>query len=486
MASEPTLGEIDGGRIDPEIATGQPAVVYDNSQLLNSINQNAQIKAQSDWNKYKQFLGDYETRLKNQQEIADKEVSEADREYLKKKSIELFKDVADDPYKIYSPEFNSKLSGLRAEATASKQDRDFAEKNMQFMLSNPDVWGTDENKKMVLDYLNNQTLEKGGRKPFTLNQADNVDYMAYFNALKEGTKSNRIENVLGKDGVMYNREFARYDKDKYLDKVRLSYESNPKIKTKAEKDYNSLPPDIKGQFKDAGDYWNQFGAKHFLEGDEQEKMISEKLAATPNYLDKERLGLQEREFKHRVAQDAAALQLQKDILKFNKEKAATPATAPTAINYWEQKILPQLGDVKIKKDRKGWNTGDDLLDVPKDYTGDVDIESDKLSGLDVAVFGAVNENDNPVAITKRTKVKVRYKDGKPTSLVIDGVPYDANTVNSKAFQMHDKFVNNKLDISPFSTIGTPPAANSSGTQAKPATTVMTDAEYEAWKKSKGL
>jgi len=312
--AEPTLGEIDGGRIDPEIGTGQPAVIYDDSQLLRSINENAQFKAQNDWNKYQQFLGDYETRLKNQQEIADKEVSEADREYLKKRSVDLFKDVANDPYKIYSPEFNTKLSGLRADATASKQDRDYAEKTMQFMLASPDEWGTDENKQMVRDFMNNQTLEKGGRKAFMLNQADNVDYMAYFNTLKEGSKSNRFENELGEDGVMYNREFSKYDKDKYLEKVKLSYESNPKIKAKADRDYNSLPPDIKGQFKDAGDYWNQFGAKHFLAGDEKEVKISEKVAGVPNYLDKRRL-------EHQIANDNANLRLREEELRFNKQHA---------------------------------------------------------------------------------------------------------------------------------------------------------------------
>lgn len=455
MAAEPTLGEISGGRIDPEIATGQPAVINDDSQLLRSINENAQFKAQNDWNKYRQFLNDYETRLKNQQEIADKEVSEGDREYLKKRSIELFKDVASDPYKIYNPEFNSKLSQLRADATASKQDRDFAEKNMEFMMAHPDEWGTDENKQMVRDYLNNQSIEKGGRKPFLLNQADNVDYMAYFNALKEGTKTNRVENILDANGVMYNREYSRYDKDKFLEKVKLSYDSNPKIQTKANRDYNSLPPEVKGRFKDAGDYWNQFGAKHFLAGEDEEKLVSEKLGATPNYLDKEKLGLEERKFKHQVQHDKDMLALQRDILNFNKTKPAnTPAAnAPIAINYWEKKILPQLGNIKIIKDRKGWRTGDDILDVPNDFTGDVPAKADQIAGLDVAVFGQLDDNDNPVAITGRTKISVRYKDGKPVGLVIGGQLHDANSINSKAFQMHDKYVNNKLDISPFAEFG---------------------------------
>lgn len=449
---EPSLAELSGGNVDSSIATGNPAVIYDDSQTLKLINENAQFKAQNDWNKYKQFLSDYETRLKNQQEISDKPVSEADREYLKKRSVELFKDVANDPYKIYDPEFNTKLAGLRADATASKTDRNFAEENAKFMMLHPE-WSTDENKKMVNDYISGQTLEKGGRKVFTLNLPDQMDYMKYFDTLKAGTESKRIENVLGKGGVMYNREYSKYDKDKFLEKVALSYDSDSRIKRKADKDFNELPPDLKSKFGDAKKYWLQFGSKHFSDSDAAEKLLSEKVAATPNYLDKEKLNLQEREFQHRVANDAASLRLQKDILEFNKTKTTNPANAPSAINYWEQKILPQLIGIKQKKDKKGLFTGDEMVDVPKDFSGDVNTKADQIAGLSVAVFGELDGNDKPVDIAKGTTIKVRYKEGKPVGIVINGQLYDAETVNSKAFQMHDKFVNNKLDISPFIGMG---------------------------------
>jgi len=73
-----------------------------------SLNIDAQFKARNDWNKYQQFLGDYETRVKTQQDIADMAVADSDRDWLKKESVSLFKDALSDPYKIYSPEFNIK------------------------------------------------------------------------------------------------------------------------------------------------------------------------------------------------------------------------------------------------------------------------------------------------------------------------------------------------------------------------------------------
>ena len=45
MPQEPSLSEIENINADPQLGTGTPAVLVDNSKLLETINQNAQFKA---------------------------------------------------------------------------------------------------------------------------------------------------------------------------------------------------------------------------------------------------------------------------------------------------------------------------------------------------------------------------------------------------------------------------------------------------------
>lgn len=282
--AEPTLKEIESARIDPEIGTGQPAVVYDDSQLLQSINQNAQFKAKNDWAKYQQFIGDYENTLNNVQAIADKEVADSDRDYLKKESVDLLSSVLGDPNKIYSPEFNGKLANIRANAASSKAARDFAERNAYFMLTNPQ-FNTDENKAKIDDYLNKQTVKSGGRKMFTLGMPEVFDNVGYFDALKKSTGQTIDASFISPDQqFIHERQDTKYGYKPFIELVKLGYESNPKIQKKAQKDFESLPPEIKRNFEDAKDYWVNFGSKHFGGYDDITMQGKEDIKANPQYL----------------------------------------------------------------------------------------------------------------------------------------------------------------------------------------------------------
>ena len=265
MATVPSLSEIENVAIDAQRGSGEPATIIDNTKLLDILNQNAIQNANNDWVRYNRFLTDYETRIKSAQDIMDKEVADSDREYLKKRTVDILKTALDDPYKIYSPEFNNGLAQVRADATSSKMARDFAEKNLSFLATTPTL-NTEENKAKVLDYLDRQTVEKGGRKTFTLDMPDMFNRGEYFKLLRDDPRVKELINANRIDEPnqrYYKRQDTKYKRDPYLQLISLGYDSNPKIQKTAKAEFEALDPSLKSQFKDPKDYWVQLGGKHF-------------------------------------------------------------------------------------------------------------------------------------------------------------------------------------------------------------------------------
>lgn len=353
--SEPTLKEIEQARIDPEIGSGEPAVVYDNSQLLQSINQNAQFKAQNDWRKYQQFLGDYQERLKNQQEIADKQVADSDRDYLKEQSANLFADALKDPTKIYSPEFNNKLASIRTDAVSSKAARDFAEQNAQFIVQHPE-FNTDENKKKIDDYLHGQTVQNGGRKMFTLDVPDVFDNIGYFDALKKSTGQTIDASQISPDKqFITERQDTKYGYKPFLEQVKLGYDSNPKIQKRAKSMFDSLPPETKANFEDAKDFWVNFASKHFGSYDDIIEQGKSNIKPNSNYLEGAKVGETQRHNKDEealgwanVAARNAEIQAAKDKIKNGGavELPFTPLPALlTAVGGYDKKV--KLTDLPV-------------------------------------------------------------------------------------------------------------------------------------------
>lgn len=262
---EPSVSEILNINADPERGTGEPAVVYNNSQVLSQLNQNALANQQNQWNRYNRFLNDYQDRLKTRQDIADMQVADSDREFLKKEATDLFKTALDNPNAIYSPEFNNKLGEIKSNATSSKLARDFTEKNLEFIVTHPD-FNTDENKEKILNYIDGQTVEDGGRATYTLDAPDIFDAQKYFGELRkdprvvEKINANRVDE---KKELIYQRQDSKYKYQPFLELVKMGYESTPQIQKKAQRDFNALPKEIKSNFEDAKDYWVNFGSKHF-------------------------------------------------------------------------------------------------------------------------------------------------------------------------------------------------------------------------------
>lgn len=325
----PSLTEIESKNIDPQLATGQPAVTFDDSKLLDSINQNAQFKANNDWRKYQQFLTDYQDRLKNQQDIADKAIADSDREYLKKQSVDLFKDALDNPYQIYNPEFNTKLASIRAEAVSSKQARDFAEKNAEFLVTHPE-FNTDENKAIIKDYIDGQTVEKGGRKVPLLNVPDVFDSVAYFGQLrsdprvKEMINANRIDE---QKGLTFERQDTKYKYKPFLELIKLGYESKPEIQRIAKRAFEALPPNVKSNFEDPRDYWVNFGSKHFGAYDDVTEQGKEVIQAY-------NIPLQKAELAERAANNRANRAIEWAKLDWDKQKAELKGKGESEQNTW--------------------------------------------------------------------------------------------------------------------------------------------------------
>lgn len=371
----PSLTEIESKNIDPQLATGQPAVTYDDSQLLQSINQNAQFKANNDWRKYQQFLTDYQERLKNQQEIADKPIADSDREYLKKQSVDLFKDALDNPYQIYNPEFNTKLASIRAEAVSSKQARDFAEKNAEFLVTHPE-FNTPENKAKIDDYLQTQTVEQGGRKIFTLDVPDVFDSQTYFGQLrsdprvKELINANRIDE---QKGLTFERQDTKYKYKPFLELIKLGYESNPKIQRIAKRDFEALPPNIKSNFEDPKDYWVNFGSKHFGGYDDTTEQGKEVIQAY-------NIPLQKAELAERAANNRANRAIEWAKIDLAKDAAELKGKGEAAQNTWLNNITDETFDGAIKN-QKGVYTGEKGNErVLSGYEADV-------SNPTLAIFG---------------------------------------------------------------------------------------------------
>lgn len=134
----------------------------------------------------------------------------------------------------------------------------------------------------------------------------------------------------------------------------------------------------------------------------------------------------------------------------------TAGVTPKVSDYWNSIISPQLTGLKLKGDKA----------IPSNYTGDIKVPKDQISGLSIALSGEKKEKSD-IGYGDVEKVSIRYKNGVPVGVVMDEVFYDSNNVNSKAILIDNKSVTNKLDR-PDVTVPV---------QTSKADDQLTDAEY---------
>jgi hypothetical protein len=135
--------------------------------------------------------------------------------------------------------------------------------------------------------------------------------------------------------------------------------------------------------------------------------------------------------------------------------STTTETNGGIVPYWQNYIVPQIknsSDLTIKG-KEGGILGlfqsDTSTPIPNDYTGDVDIPADKISGLGVALHDVRDAEGKSVGYNEKTATKIRYINGQPVGAVIDGVFYDQNDINSKATRLQDKSIATKADAPIF-------------------------------------
>jgi hypothetical protein len=144
-------------------------------------------------------------------------------------------------------------------------------------------------------------------------------------------------------------------------------------------------------------------------------------------------------------------------LKPPTKNSSTTGTNGGIVPYWQNYIVPQIQSTKGKMQTTTGKTGgifgffqkDVKENIPSDYTGDVEVAPDKISGLSVALLGEKTADGKQKGISGHgddpTQISVRFDKGNPIGVVIDGVFYDQNDINSKATQLNDKTLTNKVD-----------------------------------------
>ncbi|MCB0472507.1 MAG: hypothetical protein KDC56_05560, partial [Flavobacteriaceae bacterium] len=167
---EPTLRDITimGAAADPQLGTGTPAVVYDNSKLINTLNNAAQYHAENEWRKYNLFLNNIKDAYKDVNNIAQMEVMTQDREGLKKKMGEILKGISSDPRGFVSggakyQEIMGQIASLQSDATESKANSLYDKAHRQYFYQNPEL-DTEENRTK-LESFPKQPL--GSRQQYT-------------------------------------------------------------------------------------------------------------------------------------------------------------------------------------------------------------------------------------------------------------------------------------------------------------------------------
>lgn len=165
MAYTPTIGEITGGRVDPELAKGQPAVVLDISQGLKYANDAAHAKAQMDWEKYKLFQKNLTENIKNIN-LDYTGVRPGDSNELRDAAAQFYAKLAENPAVLGNPakyakqygELQNTLQGLQTKIAKSKQLEAYATAQEMFREKHPNLINDKNNK--ILDEWRKTPLDQ--------------------------------------------------------------------------------------------------------------------------------------------------------------------------------------------------------------------------------------------------------------------------------------------------------------------------------------
>lgn len=252
---EPSLGEILNIKVDPEIATGTPAVVNDNRQLISTLNQNAQYQSENNWRKYITFQNNLKEVYKNIGDVSEMETATADKPLLEKQAADIYGEILKDPRGVFTggakmAEVQQRLSKLKSDATESKLNRIYDFAHREYINRNPEL-NTDENKSVVDSYFK-QPL--GKRQPYMLNLPDIYDPQKLSNELNKISKNETPFSIVTPDSqFLESGTKISYDPKRYDELAEKMYdypnERGVPIRNIWEKRFDKLPTEVKDYYK---------------------------------------------------------------------------------------------------------------------------------------------------------------------------------------------------------------------------------------------
>lgn len=301
---EPSLSELTNIHTDPELGTGAPAVILDNRDLVHTLNQNAQFRAQSDWQKYTNFQSRLKEVFQDANAIADLETMEKDKPELKKRLGEVLNKVEQNPHAFFSgtgadfAQINGDLTKIRADAVASKQNNVYDMANRAYIARDPSL-NTDENKRMI---------ENFAKQPLGKRQAYLLNLPGVFDPATLGKQINELSKKV--------QPYTRFiDNGKFIESgTETSYD---------EKKWNSIAESLYNMQDDRGNLLRNTLQQRFsqLPKDVQDQYSKEADPVKSFYMTTlEPFRLQNSQTDKKVADNPYALQQQKAEDKLNELK----------------------------------------------------------------------------------------------------------------------------------------------------------------------
>jgi len=271
----PSLGEILNFQVDPDLGGDAARPLFDNRQLIQTVNDNARYQAENNWIKYSAFQNQLADTFKNINDTAALEVATQDKEQLDNYRKQLLESIWQSPKEFFGSgnikkraDIESKLAKYKSDATESKLNHTFDVLHRSFLEQNPEL-NTDENKQVIESYWQ-QPL--GARKAYTLDMPTIFDANKFTKEVfaLPGVTETLLKNEPTADNKFID-EFTEttIKRDKFLQNWMTGLLSTDKyghsIKSFAEKEFKKLTPDQKKGLgvETADQFWKKYGEQTF-------------------------------------------------------------------------------------------------------------------------------------------------------------------------------------------------------------------------------
>jgi hypothetical protein len=439
---EPGLSEILNFNADPQRGTGTPAVVYDSNNLINTLNDAAQYRAENVWRKYNMFMGNLKEVYKDLNEIAKQPILTEDREKIKGGMAQILKKISADPQGFFGgggkyQETLGEIAKLQTDVTESKQNALYDEAHRQYFYANPEL-DTQENR-LLLDGFRKQQL--GQRSPYLLKLPGLFDAKAIADSLKISTEKKFSEdayspdkkNLITTSGIIYDPGAWESQKKAFFD--QSDKRGNPLRETITQR-WNSSP-ELQRMYATPYEYYSAS-----VDAYKPQNQLSTSMKESDIYMNERRIQAQ-------AAESAKNRALTRS-LSGGGPKTTTPPV--TIGNPWEH-IKTQMREHIEKINSKKMFPGQ-IGYLNKNYTGTYTIPSSEIAGLDIGFEGnkSAEGKDFGLLVTgggKPVDVTFELKDGIPVSYTIAGVKVSEDTYNEKAYERRNRSLSGKGDIDPL-------------------------------------